>query len=257
MRLEGKVCAVTGAAQGLGRACAERFAREGAKVVVSDINAEGVRETAKLIADAGGTALAIECDTGDKAQVDAMVAQAVAEYGRLDVALANAALLHIADPLELSEEDFDRVLRVNLKGYFLTNQAAARQMVSQGAGSIINMSSIQALITIPEILSYAVAKGGVKQLTVAMALGLADKGVRVNAIGPGTIATEMAKSLMTDQSALNKIMSRTPMGRMGDPDEVASVAVFLASDDASYVTGETVYVDGGRLGLNYTVPVAD
>lgn len=247
---------MTGAAQGLGRACAERFAREGAKVVVSDINVDGVQETAKLIADAGGAALAIECDTGDKAQVDAMVAEAVAEYGRLDVALANAALLHISDPLELSEEDFDRVLRVNLKGYFLTNQAAARQMASQGSGSIINMSSIQALITIPEILSYAVAKGGVKQLTVAMALGLADKGVRVNAIGPGTIATEMAKSLMTDQAALNKVMSRTPMGRMGDPDEVASVAVFLASDDAGYVTGETVYVDGGRLGLNYTVPVA-
>jgi len=258
MRLEGKVCAVTGAAQGLGRACAERFAREGAKVVASDINAEGVEETAQLIRDAGGEAIALSCDTGDKAQVDAMVAAGVEAFGRLDVALANAAILHIADPLELSEEDFDRVLRVNLKGYFLTNQAAARQMVGQdGGGAIINMSSIQALITIPEILSYAVCKGGVKQLTVAMALGLAAKGVRVNAIGPGTIGTEMARSLMTDKAARDRIMSRTPMGRMGEPDEIASVAVFLASDDASYITGETVYVDGGRLGLNYTVPVAD
>ncbi len=255
MRLEGKVCAVTGAAQGLGRACAERFAREGARVVVSDINTEGVEETAALIRDASGEALAVSCDTGDKSQVDAMVAACVETYGGLDVALANAAILHIADPLELSEDDFDRVLRVNLKGYFLTNQAAARHMVDHGGGAIINMSSIQALITIPEILSYAVCKGGVKQLTVAMALGLAGRGVRVNAIGPGTIGTEMARSLMTDKAASDRIMSRTPMGRMGEPDEVASVAVFLASDDASYVTGETVYVDGGRLGLNYTVPV--
>ena len=139
MRLEGKVCAVTGAAQGLGRACAERFAREGAKVVVSDINTDGVEETAARIAEAGGEALALTCDTGDKAQVDAMVAQAVATYGALDVAMANAAVLHIEDPLELSEEDFDRVLRVNLKGYFLTNQAAAKQMVAQGSGSIIKM----------------------------------------------------------------------------------------------------------------------
>ncbi|MEK9723687.1 MAG: SDR family oxidoreductase [Rhodospirillaceae bacterium] len=255
MQLDGKVSAVTGAAQGLGRACALRFGAEGAKVLVSDINLDGVEETARMIVEAGGDATAVECDTGDKAQVDAMVAAAVATYGRLDVMLSNAAVLHIADPLELSEDDFDRVLRVNLKGYFLVNQAAARVMAAQGSGSIINMSSIQALITIPEILSYAVAKGGVKQLTVAMALGLANKGVRVNAIGPGTIATEMAMSLMTDPAARNKVMSRTPMGRMGEPDEVASVAVFLASDNASYITGETIYVDGGRLGLNYTVPV--
>jgi len=113
------------------------------------------------------------------------------------------------------------------------------------------------VITIPEILSYAVCKGGVKQLTVAMALGLAAKGVRVNAIGPGTIATDMAKQLMSDDAARIKMMSRTPMGRMGEPDEIASVAVFLGSDDASYITGETIYVDGGRLGLNYTVPVVD
>lgn len=257
MRLEGKVCAVTGAAQGLGRACAERFAKEGAKVVVSDINGEGAAETAEIITAAGGEALSVTCDVGDKDQVDAMVAACVSTFGRLDVALANAALLHVCDPLELSEEDFDRVLRVNLKGYFLTNQAAARQMAEQGSGSIINMSSIQAVITIPEILSYAVCKGGVKQLTVAMALGLAAKGVRVNAIGPGTIATDMAKQLMSDNAARIKMMSRTPMGRMGEPDEIASVAVFLGSDDASYITGETIYVDGGRLGLNYTVPVVD
>ena len=257
MRLQGKVCAVTGAAQGLGRACAERFAREGAKVVLSDINEDGVSETAAAIRAAGGDALAVLCDVSDKAQVDAMVAACVSTYGRLDIALANAAVLHICDPLELSEEDFDRVLSVNLKGYFLTNQAAARQMVAQGSGSIINMSSIQAVITIPEILSYAVCKGGVKQLTVAMALGLADKGVRVNAIGPGTIGTEMAKQLMSDEAARHKLLSRTPMGRMGEPDEIAAVAVFLGSEESSYITGETIYVDGGRLGLNYTVPVKD
>jgi NAD(P)-dependent dehydrogenase (short-subunit alcohol dehydrogenase family) len=258
MRLEDKVAVVTGAAQGIGLACAKRFVDEGARVVISDINKDLGAAEAEAIRAAGGEAAFVECDVGDKAQVDALVARAVKVYGRLDVMVANAAILHIGDILDLDEADFDRVLRVNLKGFFLSGQAAARQMVAQGGGgSIINMSSVQAVITLPNILSYAICKGGVKQLTVSMSLALADKNIRVNAIGPGSITTDMVKKLMVDRAARNKILSRTPLGRLGEPEEVASVAAFLASDDASYITGETIYVDGGRLGLNYTVPVPD
>jgi glucose 1-dehydrogenase len=258
MSIENKVTVITGAAQGIGLACAQRFASDGARVALADINAEKGEAAAESIRATGGDAMFVACDVGDKAQVVSLVEKAVERHGRIDVMIANAAVLHIADILDLEEEDYDRVLRVNLKGFFLTGQAAARQMVAQGGGgSIINMSSIQAVITLPNILTYSICKGGVKSLTTSMALALADKGVRVNAIGPGSIATDMVKQLMVDDAARRKLLSRTPLGRLGDPSEVASVAVFLASDESSYVTGETIYVDGGRLGLNYTVPVAD
>ena len=258
MSVENKVTIITGGAQGIGLACGERFARDGAKVVLADINTEKGEAAAEAIRAGGGDAIFIGCDVGDKAQVVSLVEKTVDRHGRLDVMISNAAVLHIADILDLEEEDYDRVLRVNLKGFFLSGQAAARQMVAQGeGGSIINMSSIQAVITLPNILSYSICKGGVKSLTVSMSLALADKGIRVNAIGPGSIATDMVKQLMVDDAARKKLMSRTPLGRLGEPSEVASVAAFLASDDSSYVTGETIYVDGGRLGLNYTVPVPD
>ena len=258
MTLENKVTIITGAAQGIGLACGQRFANDGARVVLADINTDKGEAAAQAIRSAGGDAIFVSCDVGDKSQAVALVETAVERHGRLDVMIANAAVLHIADILDLEEEDYDRVLRTNLKGFFLTGQAAARQMVTQdGGGSIINMSSIQAIITLPNILTYSICKGGVNSLTTSMALALADKGVRVNGIGPGSIATDMVKQLMVDDAARKKLLSRTPLGRLGDPSEVAAVAAFLASDEASYVTGETIYVDGGRLGLNYTVPVAD
>lgn len=258
MRLKDKVVVVTGAAQGLGRACAECMAAEGAKIVVSDMNAEGGETVAAAIRDAGGEARFIACDVGDKAQVEALVAGAVETFGRLDSAVANAGIVNFADFLDLAEADFDAVLRVNLKGVFLTGQAAARQMVKQGGGgTIINMSSINAVVAIPNIVPYVTAKGGVNQLTKAMALSLADKGIRVNGIGPGSIMTEMLKSVANDKAAMHKVLARTPMGRAGEPSEIGKVAVFLASEDSSYMTGEIVYVDGGRLALNYTVPVKE
>jgi len=258
MRLDGKVAVVTGAAQGLGRACAECMAAEGAKVVVSDVNADGGAAVVEAIRAAGGDATFIACDAGDRAQVDALIAGAVAAYGQLDSAVANAGIVRFSDFLDLSEEDFDAVLRVNLKGVFLTGQAAARQMVSQGTGgTIINMSSINAIVAIPNIIPYVTAKGGVNQLTRGMALALADRGIRVNAIGPGSIMTEMLKSVAHDKEAMHRVLSRTPLGRAGEPEEIGKVAVFLASDDSSYMTGEVVYVDGGRLALNYTVPVRE
>ena len=261
MRLENKVAVVTGAAQGIGFACAERFAREGAKVILSDIDTTKGEEAAERLQAAGGEALFVSCDVGDKGQVDALIESAVFAYGRLDCLIANAGIVHTSDFLDLAEADFDRVIRVNLKGVFLTGQAAARQMAGQEPdaqgcrGTIINMSSVNAVLAIPAITPYVVAKGGVNQLTKVMALNLASHGIRVNAIGPGSIATEMFTAVASDRDKLRAVLSRTPMGRPGEPDEVASVAVFLATSDSSYITGQTIYPDGGRLGLNYTVPV--
>ena len=258
MSKAGKVVIVTGAAQGIGLACATRFAGDGARVVIADIQSDKGDAAARTLRKAGHDVIFFECDVGDGAQVTALVAAAVDEHARVDVMICNAAVLHPADILELSEADFDRVVRVNLKGYFLAGQAAAKQMVAQGSGGvIINMSSIQAYITNANLLSYAVCKGGVKQLTVAMALGLAAHGIRVNAIGPGSIGTDMVMQLINSDEARRTVMSRTPMGRLGRPEEIAAVAAFLASDEASYITGENVNADGGRLGLNYVVPVVE
>jgi len=258
MRLQDKVAVITGAAAGIGLACAQRFAAEGAKVVLADIAEEAGERAAEAIQADGGDALFVRCDVGDKAQVDALIDSAVAAFGKLDCAIANAAIVHACDFLELEEVDFDRVLRVNLKGVFLTGQAAARQMVKQGrGGTIINMSSVNAVMAIPSITPYVVAKGAVNQLTKVMALALADKGIRVNAVGPGSIATEMAKAVLSDPEKARGALCRTPLGRFGEPDEVARVALFLASEDSSYITGQTIYPDGGRLALNYTVPVKD
>jgi glucose 1-dehydrogenase len=167
--------------------------------------------------------------------------------------------VHAAEFLDLEEADFDRVIAVNLKGIFLAGQAAARQMVKQGGGgAIINMSSVNAVLAIPNQVPYVVSKGAINQLTKVMSISLATHGIRVNGIGPGTILTELAKTaVLGNREAEKKILSRTPLGRMGDPREVANVAVFLASDEASYLTGQTIYPDGGRLALNYTMPVAD
>ena len=255
MRLEGKIAVLTGAARGIGAACARRFAAEGAHVVLADILEDLGEATTQAIRDDGGSAEFTVCDTGDGPQGRALIEQTVSRHGRIDVLVNNAAISSIADFLDVTEEDFDRVLRVNLRGYFLVGQAAAREMAAAGSGSIVNMSSVNGELAIESIAPYVVSKGGVNQLTSVMALALAPKGVRVNAIGPGTILTEMAKSVITDEAAWRRILSRTPMGRVGQPEEIAGIAVFLASDDSSYVTGQVIYADGGRMRLNYTMPV--
>ncbi len=249
--LGGKVCIVTGGAQGIGEACARRFTREGAHVVIAD----RADLPGQALADELG-ALYLHCDVGDKTQVDALVAAALLKHGRIDVLVNNAGIFKAADFLDITEADFDAVIRVNIKGSFLMGQAVARVMAAQGSGNIVNMSSVNAVLTIPTIASYNVSKGGINQLTRVMALALADKGIRVNAVAPGTIATELAaKAVLTSDEAKAKIMSRTPMKRLGQPSEIADVVAWLVSDAASYVTGEIVTVDGGRMTLNYTVPI--
>ncbi|MDB5874329.1 MAG: short-chain dehydrogenase/reductase [Ramlibacter sp.] len=249
--LGGRACIVTGGAQGIGEACARRFAREGAKVVIADVDDARGQALAKEL---GG--LYVHCDVGDKAQVDALVAAAMKAHGRIDVLVNNAGIFKAADFLDVTEADFDAVLRVNLKGAFLVGQAVAREMAKAARGAIVNMSSVNGTLAIPNISSYNVSKGGINQLTRVMALSLADKGIRVNAVAPGTIATELAaKAVLTSEEAKARIMSRTPMKRLGEPQEIADTVAYLASDAASYITGEIVVVDGGRMTLNYTVPV--
>ena len=248
--LQGKVVIVTGAAQGIGAACAQRFAREGAKLVLADVNdAPGEALAAQL------QAIYVHCDVSSKPQIDALVQKALAAHGCIDVLVNNAGIFKAAPFLEVSEEDFDAVIAVNLKGSFLMAQAAARAMVArQTQGSIINMSSVNGVLAIPSIASYNMSKGGINQLTRVAALALADYGIRVNAVAPGTIATELAaKAVLTDEAAKAKILSRTPMRRLGLPAEIADVVAWLASDAASYITGEIITVDGGRMALNYTV----
>ncbi len=260
MRLKGKSAVITGAAQGIGFACAKLFAQNGAKVLIADIDADKGADAAVTIAEdpavaeAGGEAAFRATDVGDKAQASALVDHAVEIFGGLDIAVNNAGIIFTSDFLDLGEEDFDRVLRVNLKGAFLVGQAAAARMVSQGGGgAIVNMSSVNAVLAIPNQVPYNVSKGGLNQLTRVMALALAPHRIRVNAIGPGTILTDMAKVVMEDEAARQKILSRTPLGRCGEVEEIAAIAVFLASDESSYITGQCIYADGGRLALNYTV----
>lgn len=262
-QLSGKVAIVTGAASGIGRAIAHAFANEGAKVVLADVDEEAGEAVAAEIADRGGEALFRYCDVGERLDVRNLVCAATDAFDRVDILVNNAGVLSTgSDFLTLEEEEFDRVIRINLKGHFLVGQTVAQRMVAQveegGApGTIINMSSINAVLAIPAQAAYCASKGGIKQLTEAMALSLAPHGIRVNAIGPGTIATPMAGNVNGDPAASRMLMSRTPLGRVGQPEEIASIAVFLASDGASYMTGQTVYADGGRLSLNYTaLPLA-
>jgi len=260
-----RVAIVTGGAKGIGAACARRFVEEGLKVVIADIEEDAGEALAKDLDGGKGRALFVDCDVSDKLAVANLLAETRSAFDRVDVLVNNAAIVSPGNILDLELADFDKVMGVNLRGAFLVARAVARQIADQieeegtrtdecrRRYSIINMSSINAEVSIANQLAYSASKGALNQMTKSMALALASRGVRVNAIGPGSINTDILKAVAEDKKALNRIMSRTPLGRLGDPDEIAGVAWFLASKDASYMTGECLYVDGGRLALNYTV----
>lgn len=255
MKLRNRIAIVTGAARGIGLAIATRLAKDGATVVIADVLDGPGKAAARKI---GATYK--HCDVSNSGDVKALVAHVLRKFGSVDILVNNAAISANNDFLDVTEAEFDRVIGINLKGSFLMLQACARQMLKQvqagrKPGAIVNMSSVNDTLAIPGIVTYCMSKGGISQLTRATSIALAPHGIRVNAIGPGTIDTDMARGVLSDKAAMDRAMSRTPLGRAGTPAEVAGIAAFLVSDDASYVTGETIYVDGGRMPLNYTVPV--
>ncbi|MEM9438933.1 MAG: SDR family oxidoreductase [Pseudomonadota bacterium] len=244
------IALVTGAAQGIGYACAEAIAEDGAKLVLADINGDGVQAAAEKL---GNETVAITCDMGDPDQILAMFDRIERELRPVSILVNNAGIAMPGPFLETPLENFQKVIDVNLTGVFVAIQRAAKTMVDQGIeGAIVNMSSINAVVSIPAIPAYCASKGGVMQLTKASALALAPHNIRVNAVGPGSIDTEMMAAVNANPDAMRMVMSRTPLQRVGTPREIGDVVAFLASSKASYITGETIYVDGGRIGMNYT-----
>ena len=242
------IALVTGAAQGIGLACAEALAADGYDVILSDINQDGVAAAAEKL---GGSA--ITCDMGDLDQINAMFATIAADHGPLSALVNNAGVAMPGDFLTYDVDTFQKVIDINLRSVFIATQLAARVMVEHKiAGAIVNMSSINAQVAIPAIPAYCASKGGVMQLTKVAALALAKDNIRVNAVGPGSIDTAMMAGVNANPEAFKAAMSRTPLGRAGDASEIGDVVAFLCSKKSSYITGETIYVDGGRLGLNYT-----
>lgn len=242
------IALVTGGAQGLGYACAEALKADGNDILLADVKTS-VKDAAKAL----GALEGIVCDMGDPDQINAMFDHIEATHGPVTVLVNNAGIAKAGDFLETSLEDFRKVIDVNLTGTFLALQRAAKAMVAHKIeGAIVNMSSVNAVVSIPSIASYCASKGGVMQLTKASSLALAPHNIRVNAVGPGSIDTEMLAGVNANPDAMKMVMSRTPLQRIGTPREIGDVVAFLASPKASYITGETIYVDGGRLGMNYT-----
>ncbi|RME09721.1 MAG: beta-ketoacyl-ACP reductase [Ardenticatenia bacterium] len=245
MRLANKTAIITGAAHGIGRATALRFAAEGARVAVADLDAEGAQHVADAIEAQGGTALAVAVNVRDRASVDAMVRTVLDAWGRIDILVNNAGIIRDAQLLKLSPDDFQAVLDVNITGVFHCTQAVAPHMVAQGAGVILNASSVVALYGNFGQTNYVASKSAVIGMTKVWARELGRKGVRVNAVAPGFIETRMTAGI--PEKVVAKLLERVPLGRMGTPDEVAAAYLWLASDEASYVNGHVLSVDGGAV----------
>ena len=252
MRLEGKVALVTGGGSGIGRASAEAFAREGARVVVADLSESNALETAAKIGEGGGEAATARGDVTDSADAEAMVRAAVDRYGRIDVLLNSAGITSRHGSLKDAspEEAWDKVIDINLKGTWMVSWHAVPEMERSGGGSIVNLASTMALVGYPVGIGdgfnpYPPSKGGVIQFTRTLALAYAKKGIRVNCLCPGYIATSLTADLRANDETRRLTLDRTPMGRYGLPEEVANAAIFLASDESSFITGSPLIVDGG------------
>jgi NAD(P)-dependent dehydrogenase (short-subunit alcohol dehydrogenase family) len=249
MRLSGKTAIVTGARRGIGRAIALALAREGSNVVVSDISREDCQKVVDEIEELGRKGLALKCDVSSSAEVEDMVKRTVAEFDRVDILVNNAGIVAFKPFLELTDEEWDKTLNVNLRGQFLCARAAAGEMIKNKRGRIINIASISSGgcgIAFPLIAHYTASKGGVVALTEALALELTPQGINVNAICPGAIDTDMVKGVK-EGGQLKQVLARIPKGRLGQPDEIASLAVFLASEESDYISGAAIVIDGGWL----------
>ena len=248
MRLKDKVALITGASSGIGKAIATRFAEEGAHVAVNyrpggQADADAAQTEA---ASFGPTSIAVAADVSRREDVERMMDEVVAKFGRLDIAINNAGIEIKRAFLEVTDEEWNRVINVNLFGSYLVSQVAARQMVKQGyGGKLIFISSVHEDIPFPEFTAYCASKGGVRMMLRNLAMELAPYKINVNNIAPGAIATPINQAVLADPVAMKNAVSEIPWGRFGRPEEVAAVAVFLASDEAEYVTGSTYYVDGG------------
>ena len=248
-RLKGKVAFITGAGTGIGRACAELFAREGARVTLAGRRKEPLQATAAAIAAAGGEALVVSCDITKAAEVEHAIAATVKRFGGLNVVVNNAGALLVATVTETNEEEWDRMMEVNLKGPFLVSREAVKHMRASGGGAIVNIGSVLGLVAMPKRAAYSASKGGLTLLTKAMALDHAAEGIRVNCICPSIVDTELVQGLFANlpdpQAARDARAQSIPLGRFGQPVDVAQLAVFLASDESSWMTGAAIPVDGG------------
>ena len=250
MDLKDKVAIITGARRGMGKSHALTLARAGAKVVVADISKEDCEKVVDEITKAGGKAMAVKCDVTKKEEADEMVEKAIEKFGKVDILVNNAGICQFKPFFELTEEEWDRTLDINLKGYFLCAQAAAKEMAKQKSGVIINIASVamgQQGIGFPNIVHYCASKGGIVGMTEALAVELAPYNIRVNAISPGMIETPMIDPVKQDPKIMEAMLARVPMRRVGKPEEVSNLVLFLASDVSSYMTGSTVVIDGGWL----------
>ncbi|MCX6000698.1 MAG: 3-oxoacyl-ACP reductase FabG [Chloroflexi bacterium] len=245
--MKGRVVLVTGGGRGIGKAIALGFARAGADVVVASRTASDLDKVAREIEALGGHALAVQADIAVKSQVDNMVAKALDRFGTIDVLVNNAAINVMRPLVDLREDGWDKVMNVGLKGYFLCSQAVARVMMARKSGNIISIASDSAVKAAPMLGAYSISKAGVVMLTQVFAVELAPYGIRVNAIGPGMVKTGFSQPLWSDPNMLKMIENNTPLRRLAEAEEIASVALFLASDAASYITGQTIYADGGIL----------
>jgi len=248
--LKGKVVIVTGARRGMGKSHALAFAKEGSRVIVSDISLEDCQKVVKEIEKTKGEAMAIKCDVSKKEEVQEMIEKTIKKWGKIDILVNNAGIADFKNFLELKEEDWDRTIDINLKGYFLVAQAVAKEMVKRKSGAIINIASVamgQVGIGFPSLTHYCASKGGIVGMTEAMAIELAPFNIRVNVISPGAIETPMVDPLKTDRKTIEALLARIPMKRMGKPEEVSNLVLFLASESSSYMTGANVVIDGGWL----------
>ena len=250
MDLKGKVAIITGARRGMGRSHAITLAKAGAKIVVADISLKDCEIVVDEIKKMKGEAMAVKCDVTKKEEVDNMVKAAVKKWEKVDILVNNAGICQFKPFLELTEEEWDRTIDINLKGYFLCAQAAAKEMVKQKSGVIVNIASIamgQVGVGFPTLAHYSASKGGIVAMTETLALELAPYNIRVNAIAPGAIDTPMVESTKADPKTMEATLSRIPLHRMGKSEEVSNLVLFLASDASSYMTGSTVVIDGGWL----------